>query len=107
MTVLVALDQRRTLFGVSKVSEQGYQTLVGVIVDTRALFQFLPIDFYWNSLEEVYLLLLLRTALKRVSVNRWTNFPNIYNKQNAVWTSYEHFYFAILRGDGKLEKSRH
>ena len=47
---------------------------------------------------------MFKTALKRVSVSRWTNFHKNSYMQNAVWTIFEQLYFEILRAVWETEK---
>ena len=63
-------------------------------------------DFFWNSWKESLFKIIFHVVNcnKRVSVNKWTNFQNIYNMKNAVWTHFDQLYFAILRGGWETGK---
>ena len=47
---------------------------------------------------------MLSIALKRASVNRWTNFHNIFYMQKAVWTIFQQLCFEILQGGWETGK---
>ena len=46
------------------------------------------------------------TASKHVSMNRWTNFYNIFYMKNSVWIFLNSFVLLFYEEGGKLEKSR-